>query len=82
MGQCFCYNKVNKEKKHGGFYAEEKELIFMMTGIICYVAVCGAFFGGSMLIEKNREVKELRQALERLPEEQRITHRNFRSFTL
>ena len=54
----------------------------MITGILCYVAVCGAFFGGSMLIEKNREVKELRRELERLPEEQKITHRNFRSFTL
>lgn len=71
------------KKKTFGFHAEEKELIFiMMTGILCYVAVCGAFFGGSMLIEKNREVKELKRALERLPEEQKITHRNFRSFTL
>ena len=50
--------------------------------VLWYIAVCGAFFGGSMLIEKNREVKELKQALERIPEEQKITHRNFRSFTL
>ena len=50
--------------------------------VLCYLAVCGAFFGGSLLLEKNREVKELKKQLQALPEEQKITHRNFRSITL
>ncbi len=69
------------EKSEDALFSEAGKGVDLMN-VLWYIAVCGAFFGGSMLIEKNREVKELKRELERIPEEQKITRRNFRSFTV
>lgn len=50
--------------------------------VLWYISACCVFFGGTLLYEKQQEVRALKKALEEQPREQEVIHRNFRSFTV